>query len=76
MILPSAPVRYLLTQKTNYGLGQGHSASPSRVRTRNGGYSDCSRLHGDGSQHGSGREESSGLADGQSALNVKLDNSR
>lgn len=42
MILSSAPVRYLLTQKTNYGLGQGHSASPSRVRKRNGEYSDPS----------------------------------
>lgn len=42
MILPSAPVRYLLTEKTNYRLGQGHSASPSRVRKRNGEYSDPS----------------------------------
>lgn len=40
MILPSAAVRYLLTQKTNHGLSQGHSASPSRVRKRNGEYSD------------------------------------
>lgn len=42
MILPSASVRYLLTEKTNYGLGQGHSTNPMRVRQRNGEYSDPS----------------------------------
>lgn len=39
MILSSAPVRYLLTAKTSCGLGQGHSASPSKVRKRDGEYS-------------------------------------
>lgn len=42
MILPSASVRYLLTAKTNYGLGQGHSTNPTRVRQRNGECSDPS----------------------------------
>lgn len=42
MILPNAFVRYLLTEKTNYGLGQGHSANPMRVRQENGECSDPS----------------------------------
>lgn len=42
MILPSASVRYLLTEKTNYGLGQGHSANPVRVRRKNEEYSEPS----------------------------------
>lgn len=33
-------MRYILTQKRNYGLGQGHSASPSRGREKNEEHSD------------------------------------
>lgn len=42
MILASVSVRYLLTEKTNYGLGQGHSANPMRVKQKNEKYSDPS----------------------------------
>lgn len=45
-MIPCATVRYLLTQETNYGLGQGHSENPSGVRKRNGEYSDPSLEQG------------------------------
>lgn len=72
MILASVSVRYLLTEKTNYGLGQGHSANPMRVKQKNEEYSEpfpeagCPGVH---SEHGRGHRESSGIADGRSAQN-------
>lgn len=75
-ILPNAFVRYLLTEKTNYGLGQGHSANPMRGEwgmLRPFPEAGCTVAH---SEHGSGHRESSGIAGGGSAQNTELGNSR